>query len=156
MGRLSKADTILTKETLRKIKKWAAEGMIDSEIAHNIGIAYSTFREWVKKYDKLSATLKMSKDVADDKVEKSLYERALGWEYTEETKERKFNTDTNQYEMVLTKTVKKQVLPETTAMIFWLKNRRPDIWKDRQEVGLNTNIEAIDAIKVLSDKLGAK
>ena len=133
MARPSKVDTTLTKETLEKIGLMASKGVIDSEIAFNIGVAYSTFREWVKIHPKLSAVLKIHKQVADEKVELSLYQRAMGWEYTEETKERKYNVDTDEYEMILTKTVKKQVLPDTTAMIFWLKNRKPDEWKDRVE-----------------------
>jgi len=133
MARPSKADSILTDKTLKQIGVMASTGITDSEIAFNIGIAYSTFREWVKIHPKLSAALKKYKAVADDNVERSLYQRAMGWEYTEETRERVFNKELEQFEMVLTKTVTKQVLPETTAMIFWLKNRKPDEWKDRVE-----------------------
>ncbi len=147
MGRPSKAKKWLTEDGLKKISEWATGGMTDIEIAFNMGIAYSTFREWVKNHPKFSAAIKKYKETADDNVERSLYQRAMGWEYTEETHERWFNKETGKYEMVLTKTVKRQVLPETLATIFWLKNRRPDDWRDRQEISfdnIETSVEEYD------------
>ena len=69
--------------------------------------------------------------------------RALGYTYKEVTREKIFNPETGQYELMPTKEVTKEVVPDTTAQIFWLKNRRPDMWRDKRDVSvegeLNTN-----------------
>ncbi|HAP3901962.1 TPA: helix-turn-helix domain-containing protein, partial [Enterococcus faecalis] len=109
----------LTEEGLIKIEGWARDGLIDKQIAQNIGVAYSTFREWVKKFPALSASLKKGKEVVDRQVENALFKSATGYEYTEITKELTENG------MEITKKVKKQVAPNPTAAIFWLKNRKP-------------------------------
>ena len=87
-------------------------------------------------------------------MENALLKRALGYEYQEVTRERTvIKDDKGQivtdihgfpcYKMVVVKTVKKEVAPDTTAQIFWLKNRKPEKWRDKQEVqhsgGINTN-----------------
>ena len=118
----------LTPEGLLRIEGWARDGLIDEQIAKNIGIAYSTLRDWRDRYPALSAALKKSKDVADREVENALYKRAVGYEY-DEIKEK--------YECgVLTErtVTKKMVVPDTTAQIFWLKNRKPEEWRDKRNV----------------------
>lgn len=118
----------LTPEGLLRIEGWARDGLIDEQIAKNMGIAYSTLRDWKDRYPALSAALKKSKDVADRAVENALYKRAVGYEY-DEVKEK--------YECgVLTERIvtKKMVVPDTTAQIFWLKNRKPEEWRDKRNV----------------------
>lgn len=100
-GRPSKYET-KWKDKLIVIQGWAREGLIDEQIAENMGIATSTFYEWKKRYPEFAESLQTSKDVADYHVENALYETALSG--------------------------------NVTAMIFWLKNRRPDKWRDKQEV----------------------
>lgn len=152
MARPSKADTMLTTAKLKQIGAWASSGLTDADIAFNMGIAYSTFREWVKKYSKLSAVLKLNKDVADDNVERSLYQRAIGWDYVEEVRERVL--ENGEYKMVLTRETKKQVLPDTTAAIFWLKNRRPEAWREKQEIAIDSvQKEAVESLKELTTSL---
>lgn len=145
MARPSKSDKILTEKKLIKISEWVNAGMTDADIANNLGIAYSTFREWVKKHDELSAVLKINKDSVDDNVERSLYQRAIGYAYDEVTKERVINSETKQVELVVTKIVTKTVIPDTTAQIFWLKNRRPDVWREKSD--LNITGEAAEVAK---------
>lgn len=65
---------------------------------------------------------------ADDLVIQALLERALGYRYTEETRERVKDPATGQYAMVVTKRVRKQMAPNTSALFFWLKNRLPQQW----------------------------
>lgn len=123
---------------LIEIEGWARDGLIDKQIAHNLGVAYSTFREYVKNYSALSVVLKRGKEVVDLEVENALLKRALGFRYDEVTREltEQIDKDTGESKMVLaeTKRVTKEVHPETAAAIFWLKNRRPDKWRDKQEV----------------------
>lgn len=131
-------------ENLILIEGWARDGLTDEQIAHNMGIAYSTFKEWKKKYSAFSATLKRNKEVVDRIVENSLFKRAVGYDYEEVTKERRKNPDTDEYEEVVTKRVLKHVAPDVTAQIYWLKNRKPDVWREKQVA--ETNNEALEAM----------
>lgn len=122
----------LTDEGLLLIQGWAKDGLIDEQIAKNMGVAYSTFKEWKKKYSDFSAALKQGKEVVDRQVENALFNNAVGFMYEEETV-------TNAGEVV---TVKKYSKPNITAQIFWLKNRKMKEWRDKQEVEqINHNIE---------------
>lgn len=114
----------LTEEGLIKINGWARDGLIDEQIATNIGVSYSTFRDWKKKFPALSAALKNGKEVVDRQVENALFKSAVGFIYEEETV-------TNAGDVVL---VKKYSKPNTTAQIFWLKNRKRNQWTDKSEV----------------------
>lgn len=109
---------------LKLIEGWARDGLTDEQIAKNLNIAYSTFKEYKNKYPAFSATLKRGKEIVDYEVENALLKRALGYEYDEITYE-------NGEEV---KRVTKQVAPDTTAQIFWLKNRKPDKWRDKKDV----------------------
>ena len=126
----------LEPEGLLKIEGWARDGLTDEQIATNIGIAYSTLRDWRDKYPALSAALKKGKEVVDRQVENALLQRALGYEYTETTRE--YVPELG--EMHVTKKVTKQVAPDTTAQIFWLKNRKPQEWRDKRDVDLSGSI----------------
>ena len=115
----------LTPEGLLKIEGWARDGLTDEQIALNIGISRSTLNTWKDRYSDISDTLKRGKDIVDRQVESALLRRALGYEYEEVKK--KFEGD-----VLIEKTVtKKEVIPDTTAQIFWLKNRKPDKWRDK-------------------------
>lgn len=116
-------------EGLLLIEGWARDGLTDEQIAHNMGISRSTLNEWKDKFSDISDTLKKGKEIIDRQVENALLKRALGYSYSETTRER--NKDTG--EMVTTKIVTKEVVPDVTAQIFWLKNRKPDQWRDKPE-----------------------
>lgn len=143
-----KVEYWLTDDGLTLIKGWARAGLTDKEIAENMKIAYSTFRVWRDKNSALSAALKESKDIADFNVENSLYKRANGYEYTEVTKEIKMNPKTGNYELMITKEVTKQIVPDTTAQIFWLKNRQPDKWREKIE---KTDISSDEKVVIVND-----
>jgi len=124
----------ITEEGLVLLEGWAREGLTDEQIAHNVGVSRSTLNDWKKKYPDISDALKKGKEVVDLQVENALLKRALGYEYEEITQESQWNEKSNKYELVVTKLVKKRQAPDTTAQIFWLKNRRPDKWRDKQDV----------------------
>lgn len=138
-----KVEYWLTNDGLNLIRGWARTGLTDKEIAENMKVAYSTFRVWRDKNSALSAALKESKESADYNVENSLYKRANGYEYTETTKELRINPRTGNYELMVTKEVTKQVIPDTTAQIFWLKNRQADKWKDKVEKSDNNSDDKV-------------
>lgn len=139
MARKGKYHEWLTDEGLLKIEAWRRDGLNYAEIAHNMGITEKTLYEWVNKYSEISEALKKGREVADILVENALFKRALGYEYEEVTTEiRKVpmvgkNGNTYEREEKHVKKTTKMVLPDTTAQIFWLKNRKPTVWRDRQD-----------------------
>jgi transposase-like protein len=112
----------------------ALNGMIDTEIANELGITVSTLYEWKKKYKKFSEALKENKAVIDKQVEGKLLQRAMGYEYTEVTKENIVTKDGKKLPIDKQKTIKKEVVPDVTAQIFWLKNRIPEEWRDAKQI----------------------
>lgn len=137
---MAKINEWLENDKLILLEGWARCGLTDEQIAKNMGIAPSTLYEWKKKSKEFSESLKKGKEVVDFEVENALLKRALGYEYEEETYENG----------ILTKKVKKQVPPDTTAQIFWLKNRQVKKWRDKVEIADN------DAIKKLDELLEAQ
>ena len=115
------------------IEGWARDGLTDEQIAYNMGIGYSTLQTWKSKYQDIRDTLKRGKEVIDRQVENALLKRALGYKYKETTRELLTDKNTGLSELVVTKVVEKEVVPDTTAQIFWLKNRKPSNWKDKPE-----------------------
>lgn len=122
------------KDKLDLIECWARDGLTDKQIAKNLNISEDTFYEYKKKYSEFSDTLKKGKEVIDYEVENALLKRALGYEYEEKTYETQYNERTGKSIERLTKRITKQVAPDTTAQIFWLKNRRADKWRDKQQI----------------------
>ena len=137
-----------TEEGLLKIEGWARDGLTDEQIAHNIGIVPSTLYEWKKKHSEISKALKKGKEVIDRQVENALLKRALGYEY-EEVKQIIEKDEKGKDRKRIEKTVKK-VIPDVTAQIFWLKNRKPNEWKDRRDVSvdgtIDTKVSKLDSI----------
>lgn len=136
----------LKEENLILLRGWARDGLTDDQIAHNMGITSSTFYEWKKKYSEISEALKESKDIADKAVENALYKSALGAICEEITEERIWNKEKSKFEMVVTKKITKKMPPNSTSIIYWLKNRKPDIWRDRQEITNTEALEKLDSI----------
>lgn len=124
---MSKINDWLEKDKLILLEGWARDGLTDEQIAKNIGIATSTFYEWKKKEIEFSEALKKGKEVIDFEVENALLKKALG--YTITLNKQKVTKDGD----VVDITEEVHVPPDTTAQIFWLKNRKPNNWKDRVE-----------------------
>lgn len=116
------------KEKLILVEGWARDGLTDEQIANNLGISIQTFYTYKKDHVEFSESLKRGKEVADYEVENALFKRATGYKYIETTKERNAKG-----QLVVTKEVTKEVAPDSTAMIFWLKNRKPKQWRDKQQ-----------------------
>ena len=140
----------LTEDGLLLLQGWARNGLTDEEIAHNCGITPETLRVWKNTHSVISAALKEGKEVVDLLVENALLKRALGYTYEEKTYERKQITEEGDTGMVLTKTVTKEVIPDTTAQIFWLKNRKKAEWRDNAE-RLEMEREKLELDKRLTD-----
>ena len=136
----------ISEEGLIKIGGWAKDGLTDEQIAQNIGISRSTLNEWKKRFPDIKDTIKRGKEVVDRQVENALFKSAVGYEYTEITKEL---TDSG---MKVTKRVTKQVAPNPTSAIFWLKNRKPDEWRDKKETQVSGEMSVNNPFAGLSEK----
>lgn len=121
-GRPSKFDDI-PKEQIAKLAK---AGWTDEQMADFFGVTARTWDNWKKKHPDFFRSLKDWKAEADHKVERSLYERATGYSHPD--------THISNYQGEVTETpITKHYPPDTTAAIFWLKNRQPKQWRDRHE-----------------------
>ncbi|MGF3075727.1 helix-turn-helix domain-containing protein [Facklamia sp. P12955] len=151
---MAKYEYWITEEGLLEIEGWARDGLTDRQISHNIGVSEQTLNNWKKKYPSIFESLKKGKAVVDRQVENALLKNALGYKYTEEMV-------TNKGEVV---EVKKYAPPNTTAQIFWLKNRKPKEWRDKRETevsgGMNVKTSnpydelSVDELRKLAAKYG--
>lgn len=130
----------LEKENLILLEGWARDGLTDDQIAKNMGISESTFYAWKNKYSEISESIKKGKDVVDYQVENALLKRALGYK-TSETKVKTENGVTT--ETVITV---KEIPPDTGAAAFWLKNRRPDKWREKPANEDTAALEKLDEV----------
>ena len=125
---MAKYDDWITNDGIIKIEGWARDGLTEEQIADKMGVTRKTLFNWKEKYLPILHALKRGKEVVDRQVENALLKRALGYEYDEITQELVDD------ELQVTKVVTKQVHPDVTAQIFWLKNRKPEEWRDKQQV----------------------
>jgi hypothetical protein len=117
-------------------------GHTDKELANFFEVDESTINNWKLDYPNFFESIKKGKEIADADVTDSLFKRATGYNAPD--------TDIKMFEGQIIKTdLVKHYPPDPTAMIFWLKNRQPKKWRDKQEVDNNVNITQIglDATK---------
>lgn len=128
----------LTEEGRMRLEAYARDGLLDVDIAKKMNIATSTLNEWKKKYPEISESLKRAKEIPDIHVENSLYKKCTG--YTAKVKKaiklkevEYDNTGKKKSEKEHIEYVEEEVhVPaDTSAQIFWLKNRRSDRWRDK-------------------------
>lgn len=124
----------LEADNLIRLEGWARNGLTDEMIAHNIGITTTTFYDWKKKYPQFAEAVKRGKEVVDIMVENALLKSAMGYSYDEITQEAHYNSEKEELEMAVTKVVTKHVQPNPTSLIFWLKNRKPEAWRDTKNI----------------------
>jgi len=121
----------LEPDNLIRLSGWARDGLTDKQIAKNIGINVATLYTWKNKYSDFDNALKKAKEVVDYEVENALLRNALGYEYEEvETWIEKVGGVSKQR----IKKTKRYSKPETLAQIFWLKNRKPTVWRQNVKV----------------------
>lgn len=118
------------------IECWARDGLTDEQIAKKLGISKTTLYKYLSEHFELSELLKKGKEVIDCEVENALLKRAMGYEYEEI--QNSIEDDAGKIKKKAVKT-KKVLVPDVTAQIFWLKNRRPDKWRDKPVGDDNAN-----------------
>lgn len=114
-------------EFIEQAGKLANLGATDRDVADFFNVSEATVYRWKHTSSEFCEALKVGKGSADDRVEQSLYRKAVGYSYDSE---KVFNASGT----VLRAPVVEHVPPDTTAAIFWLKNRRPEEWRDRHQV----------------------
>lgn len=115
-------------EYVNIIKGMCKLGATVPEIAEALEVAVSTVNLWRVKHDELRDAMQLGRDASDQRVVDSLYHRALGYSHAED------DIRVIDHEIVITPTVK-HYPPDATSMIFWLKNRRPDEWRQHPDFG---------------------
>lgn len=126
-------------EYVEQARKLTQLGATDRDVADFFRVSESTVTRWKHVHPEFREALKVGKDAADDRVEHSLFRRAVGYSYDTEKIAINASGDVTRVPYV------EHVPPDTTAMIFWLKNRRPAEWRDRQQLehsGLANNLHS--------------
>lgn len=114
-------------EFAKQTEKLCELGATDEEVADFFEVSVRTVYRWQAQHAEFCHALKAGKVAADERVERSLYHKAVGYTFDSEK--------VFQFQGVVVRApVKEHVPPDTTAAIFWLKNRRPDLWRDRQQL----------------------
>lgn len=124
MARPSKYESHV-KPKLLLIEAWARDGLTMEQIADNLGVGVANFYKYQNENEELKEALKNGREVIDVMVENALLKAALGYDYREE----ELNKITGE-----PIELRKVAHPNTTALIFWLKNRKPAQWRDKQEL----------------------
>src|SRR5262249_17591238 len=104
-------------------RKCCERGMTDIEVADMLGIGLATLYRWKLDHPAFARVFKLGKAAADDRVERSLYNRAVGYDYlAEKAVMTRYGQRTMRY--------RAHIPPDTAAALWYLKNRRPDRWRD--------------------------
>lgn len=130
----------------------AMKGATDEEIASAFGISVRTLHRWKIDYPSFNESLTTGKEASDSNVEKSLYRRAIGYNYDETEKIVEVDRDGNT-KPVKVRTVSKHISPDTMAIMYWLNNRKKQTgeWTQRQEIELSGSVNSVD-LSHLSDE----
>ena len=142
-------------DKLLLLEAWARNGLTDEQIAGNMGINVRTLYNWKRKSVRIFQSLKVNKELADIEVENALRKKALGFRETEQTVSMRKTVEYENGKRVreVTEPVvmesERYYPPDTTAQIFWLKNRKPEQWRDKQE----QKVDVTEAVKII-DSIG--
>jgi len=119
------------------IRMMARRGFTDAEMATALCVTQQTLCNWKKDHPEFFESLKDWKSLADEKVERSLYERALGYSCPDVKVFKPAGEDPTIVDVI------KHYPPDVTAQIFWLKNRQPDRWRDQRHLTVNNDLEGM-------------
>ena len=158
----AKYDQWLTEEGLLRIQGWARDGLTQKDIAKNCRISEYTLRQWRDKFPEIAEALRVGKDAADRVVENALYRSACGYtvEITEPVKVKRtiYDEETGrkvrEYEEVVEAKKEMHFPAQTTAQIFWLKNRKLKEWRSLDAKEQEARIDKLQAeVKALKAML---
>lgn len=154
---MRKSDPWITEDGLTKIQGWARDGLIEKQIAKNMGVAESTLRNWKNVFPEIAEALRKGKEVVDREVENALFKSALGFmqkvkkpvrirEVEYDPKSGKKIRESEKWVQVEEEIY---VPPQVTAQIFWLKNRKPDQWREKNDLTLTPSNGVLESLMEL-------
>jgi len=156
---VARIDEWLEPEKLILLEGWARDGLTKEQIAHNIGIGRTTLFEWEQKEPNIANMIKKGKEVADYEVENALYKKCLGYntllKKTFKLKRTEYSADgkkIKEYEELVDGYEETHIPADTTAQIFWLKNRKKEQWRDKVEYS-NVSSETNNQIQNIANLL---
>ena len=142
----------MTPDGLTVLEGLARDGLTDELICKKIGIGCRTFYEWMERFPQMAQAIKKGKAPVDIQVENALLKRALGYEYEETITEMEEVSGGKPKKHI--RKVTKHMPPDTTAQIFWLKNRRPERWRDKIENVQTVGNELLESLMRLERSAG--
>lgn len=154
---MRRSDPWITEDGLLKIQGWARDGLIEKQIAKNMGVAESTLRNWKNVFPEIAEALRKGKEVVDREVENALFKSALGFmqkvkkpvrirEVEYDPKSGKKIRESEKWVQVEEEIY---VPPQVTAQIFWLKNRKPDQWREKNDLTLTPSNGVLESLMEL-------
>lgn len=136
-------------EFVEQAQKLCALGATDEDLADFFGVNRATIWRWAQSNEEFCSTIKAGKAIADSRVEMSLYHKAIGYTFDSVKVFMPANAPAPVYAPI-----REHVAPDTTAMIFWLKNRKPQEWRDKQEMDLTGNVKVEQITRTIVDPDG--
>lgn len=121
--------TLFKPEFVAQAEKLCALGATDDEMADFFDVHRSTIYRWKLEHPEFCDAIKTAKEVADERVERSLYQKATGYNVKEEQAV-KIKVEQHKEEVEVVE-VERHIPADTTAAIFWMKNRRSHSWRDK-------------------------
>lgn len=135
----------------QKAERLWSEGATDAEVADALKIPVRSLYDYLQKYPEFLQAQKTGKAVADELVEQALFKRATGYQHPD--------THFSTFEGIVIETpTVKHYAPDTTACIFWLKNRKRGEWRDRTETELSGTVSGLpeDLVKAIQARAAEK
>lgn len=131
----------------KQAKMLCALGATDAELAEFFECSLPTLYRWQLHFKEFRNARKMGKEAVDNRVELSLYNRAVGYSHPD--------VHASSYEGKVTLTpITKHYPPDVAAAFIWLKNRRPDQWRDKHEIE-HTGLESFaEEMKIARERAG--
>ena len=140
---MAKYDQWVTGDGLIKVRGWARKGLTNEQIAENMGVNRDTLYDWQKKFPEFSDALKNTKEITVYEVEDALYKAAKGYWVEEST------TTITATGKTHTEIRKKWIAPNTTAQIFFLKNKDPENWRERNDISITESNGVLESLMKL-------
>jgi hypothetical protein len=132
-----------------QVEKLCKLGATDKNLADFFQVEESTINNWKIEFPEFLESIKNGKELADANVAERLYQRAMGFEHdSEEIKV--VSNGMNSGSSIERVPIKKIYPPDTLAAIFWLKNRNPRAWRDKQEVDLSNSDGTLKPVHIIA------
>ena len=132
-------------EFIEQAQKLAFLGATEIQLADFFDVNESTIWRWKQTYPDFCNAIKVGKEIADQNVERSLYRKAMGYEFESE---KIFCQDG----AIVRASTREFVPPSDTAMIFWLKNRKPNDWRDKTDVNLTGELKLAERLSAARER----